>query len=55
MAEDDIAVIEEYDACIGTWEIIAYIGLSRTGGEIEHDIGGKLRIRYLNKENDNEL
>lgn len=50
MLEDDIAVIEEYDACAYTWEPIAFIGASRAGGEIKHDIGGKLRIRY--KEND---
>lgn len=56
MLEDDIAVIEEYDACAYTWEPIAFIGASRAGGEIEHSIGGKIRIRYLEKNSEkNEI
>lgn len=46
--EDDIAVLEEYDAAIYRWHIITYIGFSRTGGDLEIP-DKRLRIRYINR------
>lgn len=46
--DTDIAVIEkqiEYDQ----WEIIAWVGFDRSGGELE-DTQDRLRIRYLEEE-----
>lgn len=45
---DDIAVLEEYDAIVYHWHTVAYIGLSRTDGELEIP-EKRLRIRYINR------
>jgi len=43
----DIAVIEEYDPLQYKWDVVAWIGSERRGGEIDFT-EKRLRIRYLN-------
>lgn len=51
MINSDIAVIEQQLPHSTDWEVLAYIGPDRSGGEVEIDYQHEkpIRIRYLNR------